>query len=232
MNKHIVLIVGLGVLLLFCAFVLSNATVNPKHGDTAPTSAPSDEPKPSSSPVSDTTGVNPVLQYPRVGAVVQSPLHIEGSVPAGWMFEGSFPFAILDSSKNIIAKGIAKEVENGSWMSGYAVAFKGSVEFKTTDSSGYVVLQKDNPSGDPSRERTFTVRVKFKPDVGDDSSQSAAQQCEGANGVWNAQYRECGGVSAAVCLKIGGEFNGCASPCRHDPNAQMCVEMCVQTCAL
>ena len=232
MNKHFVLIVGLGVLLLFCAFVLSNATVNPKHIDTAPTSAPSDEAKPSASPVSDTTDVVPLLQSPRVGAVVQSPLHIEGSVPAGWMFEGVFPFALLDSSKNIIAKGVAKEVEKGSWMSGNAVEFTGSVEFKTNDSSGYVVLQNDNPSGDPANERTFSVRVKFKPDLGNDSSQSTAQQCKEANGVWNAQYRECGGVSAPVCLKIGGEFNGCASPCRHDPDAQVCIEMCEQTCAL
>ncbi len=56
--------------------------------------------------------------------------------------------------------------------------------------------------------------------------------CTNAGGTWNETYKECGGINEAQCKSIGGTFDECASPCRHDPNATQCILMCVQICKL
>lgn len=58
-----------------------------------------------------------------------------------------------------------------------------------------------------------------------------ASSCKSNGGVWNEQYKECGGVKKEVCEKIGGVFINCASPCRHDPNANLCIQMCEEVCS-
>lgn len=59
---------------------------------------------------------------------------------------------------------------------------------------------------------------------------TAGDRCTANGGTWSAQYGECGGVSSATCQNIGGTFDECASPCRHDPKATVCVAMCAQVC--
>lgn len=61
---------------------------------------------------------------------------------------------------------------------------------------------------------------------------STSARCTANNGTWSEQYKECGGIGADSCKAIGGTYNGCASACRHDPNAQMCTMNCVQVCTL
>lgn len=59
-------------------------------------------------------------------------------------------------------------------------------------------------------------------------------RCESEGGEW---YETAGGVceknflSEAECGAEGGIWNGCASACRHDPEAEMCTEQCVLTCS-
>lgn len=59
-----------------------------------------------------------------------------------------------------------------------------------------------------------------------------AQKCASQGGTWSEEYKECTGIGANSCQEIGGTFNECASACRHDPNAQACIMMCVQVCTL
>lgn len=54
--------------------------------------------------------------------------------------------------------------------------------------------------------------------------------CVSANGKWLPEFKECENMEREACYKNLGEWNGCASPCRHDPNANVCVELCQEVC--
>lgn len=54
--------------------------------------------------------------------------------------------------------------------------------------------------------------------------------CIESNGKWNEEYKECTGISQTQCTNLGGTFDECASACRHNPEAEACIMMCVQVC--
>lgn len=58
------------------------------------------------------------------------------------------------------------------------------------------------------------------------------KKCVAAGGVWSEAYKECAAVDQKTCKSIGGTYNECASPCRNDPKAEFCIEMCVEICSL
>lgn len=64
------------------------------------------------------------------------------------------------------------------------------------------------------------------------SDPMAQNLCNSKGGQWSEKVRECLGVNKNTCESIGGEFAECASPCRNDPNAQVCTMMCVQVCTI
>lgn len=109
----------------------------------------------------DQQASTPIVSNPVPNSKISSPLTITGSVPAGWMFEGGFPIKIVDSKRNLVAQGTAKEVTPGSWQSGKAAAFFVSLPFSSTDTSGYIILSNDNPSGDPANSKTFEIPITF-----------------------------------------------------------------------
>jgi len=90
------------------------------------------------------------------------PLVIKGTADPGWMFEGSMPVLLLDSSRNEIATASATETTPGSWQTGNPVNFSVSFSFTTEDTSGFLVFQNDNPSGLPENTKSFEIPVKFK----------------------------------------------------------------------
>lgn len=102
-----------------------------------------------------------IAQSINVATKISSPITIAGSVPSGWMFEGVFPVKLLDSKGNIITTGQAKEVVPGSWSSGKEVEFRTVLNFLIKDKSGYMVLEKDNPSGLPQNAGTYEIPVMF-----------------------------------------------------------------------
>lgn len=99
----------------------------------------------------------PVVTSPPAGTKVISPLKITGVVPAGWMFEGTFPIKLTDSTGKMIVQGNGKEVTPGSWQSGNPVDFTATLTFKTASTSGFLVLENDNPSGNPANSKTFKI---------------------------------------------------------------------------
>ncbi len=123
------------------------------------------EPQPTTSPiiyVSPTPNPElPTVSSPSANMVITSPLKVTGSVPAGWMFEGAFPIKLVDSNQKLIVQAQAKEKVAGSWQSGNPVDFMATLTFKTAAVSGFLILQNDNPSGDPANLKTFEISVKF-----------------------------------------------------------------------
>lgn len=93
--------------------------------------------------------------------VISSPIEITGKVPAGWMFEGSFPIYILDHDKKVIAQSYGEPIEGENWMSDNPVEFNATLTFKTSETSGFVRLAKDNPSGLPENDASYDIPIKF-----------------------------------------------------------------------
>lgn len=58
-------------------------------------------------------------------------------------------------------------------------------------------------------------------------------ECESNSGVWYASSNICeiNSFSENMCVARGGEWNGCASACRHDKDAEVCTLQCVLTCS-
>lgn len=49
-------------------------------------------------------------------------------------------------------------------------------------------------------------------------------------GQWLAEYSECEYMPAKTCQKLDGEMDECASACRHDSGAEVCISQCVPVC--
>lgn len=54
--------------------------------------------------------------------------------------------------------------------------------------------------------------------------------CETNNGQWLEKYKECEGLAENICERYEGKYKECESPCRHDPEAQVCTNVCVKVC--
>lgn len=50
-------------------------------------------------------------------------------------------------------------------------------------------------------------------------------------GRWLVPQQECEYMSEEACTARKGQFDPCASACRHDPDAESCVLMCVPVCS-
>jgi len=68
------------------------------------------------------------------------------------------------------------------------------------------------------------------PLVPDDSVVSLSEDCVSNLGNWLEDFSECEYVSEDWCLENNGVFNECESACRHDDEADFCIEMCVPVC--
>jgi hypothetical protein len=64
------------------------------------------------------------------------------------------------------------------------------------------------------------------------TTKEAGVTCEDLGGNFLEEHNECEYISQAECDILGGTYNECASACRHDPNAEMCIEVCVPVCYL
>lgn len=100
------------------------------------------------------------LNSPQAYQEIQSPLLIEGRARGFWFFEADFPVKLLDGNGNLIAHGIAQA--QSDWMTEDFVPFKATLVFKTpTTKSGWLVLEKDNPSGLPENADELRIPIRF-----------------------------------------------------------------------
>lgn len=100
------------------------------------------------------------VYMPTANAVATNPLAISGVARGNWYFEASFPIKITDANGVVIGSGIA--TAQGDWMTTDFVPFTASIAFTTPATpTGFVILQKDNPSGEPANDDSISVPVTF-----------------------------------------------------------------------
>lgn len=104
-----------------------------------------------------------VLTSPKPGSRITSPITLTGKARGYWFFEASFPVTVVNWDGLIIGEGVAQA--DGEWMTEDFVPFTATVNFtidpKTPYNRGALILKKDNPSGDPSRDDALEVPIQF-----------------------------------------------------------------------
>lgn len=100
------------------------------------------------------------LESPTSDSLVTSPLTVKGKAINTWFFEASIPVGLLDDQGNeIVMQGV---MTNEDWMSDGMHAFETQLSFVTSAKTGFVVIRKDNPSGDPERDAEVRIPVRFQ----------------------------------------------------------------------
>ncbi len=103
------------------------------------------------------------VDQPLPNSTVISPLTVTGRARGYWYFEASFPVVLKDSTNAVIAQGIAQA--QGNWMTEDFVPFVVTLTFTQppSGSTGTLILNKDNPSGEPQNDDSYSVPVIFGP---------------------------------------------------------------------
>ncbi|HBD05097.1 TPA: hypothetical protein DCZ32_01410 [Candidatus Uhrbacteria bacterium] len=92
---------------------------------------------------------------------IESPLIVSGEARGYWFFEASFPVRVIDSDEKELGVGIAQA--KSEWMTQDFVPFEVTIEFvKPETEIGWIVLEKDNPSGLPENADELRVPVRFR----------------------------------------------------------------------
>ncbi|OGE84164.1 MAG: hypothetical protein A3B23_01015 [Candidatus Colwellbacteria bacterium RIFCSPLOWO2_01_FULL_48_10] len=94
------------------------------------------------------------------GDAVSSPIEIVGRARGYWFFEASFPVRMFDANGKELGVAIAQAQDE--WMTEEFVPFKATLIFKDSGTeTGFLVLQKDNPSGLPGHDDELRIQVRF-----------------------------------------------------------------------
>jgi hypothetical protein len=103
-----------------------------------------------------------IIDYPRPGTKITSPLNIRGQARGTWFFEGDFPVVLTDWDGRIIAEGHA--TAQGEWMTEDFVNFTARLEFEKPElyDRGSLILQKDNPSDLPENDDALEISIFFE----------------------------------------------------------------------
>ena len=101
------------------------------------------------------------LTDPKANQIVSSPLTVTGTARGTWYFEASFPVKLLDANNQELA--VMPAQAQGEWMTEDFVPFRATLTFSQPQTSaGILILQKDNPSGDPARDEQIEIPVRFR----------------------------------------------------------------------
>jgi len=153
MKKEIWLVIILGVIIvvLVGAFLFGQNQA-PKEKLIAPT--------PTTSPL---TSLDISVLTPKVNEEVSSPIKITGVVSGnGWAgFEGQVgTVKLLDSNGNELAQGILTATTEWTTL---PTSFETNLNFTVANSGpATLVFKNENASGDPAKDKTFTLPVKLK----------------------------------------------------------------------
>ena len=101
------------------------------------------------------------LESPKANQIVSSPLVVTGIARGTWYFEASFPVRLLDANNQELA--VMPAQAQGEWMTEDFVPFSVTLTFANpSTATGKLILQKDNPSGDPARDEQIEILVRFR----------------------------------------------------------------------
>lgn len=98
---------------------------------------------------------------PSPGALIASPLTVAGEARGTWYFEASFPIRLVDSTGQELA--VVPAQAKGEWMTTSFVPFEVQLIFAPPPAAGgFLILQKDNPSGLPEHADSLVIPVRFR----------------------------------------------------------------------
>lgn len=104
-----------------------------------------------------TTAQTPVVIAPTPGATVTKTFSVQGQAPGNWFFEAVFPVQVQDGNGNVVAT--AQAHAQGDWMTSGMVPFTATVSVAQYSGPATLVLKKDNPSGLPQNDGSFSVPI-------------------------------------------------------------------------
>jgi hypothetical protein len=166
------LAVALTLIALCGAFVLIIVPVphpiGPATGSTAENPLSNSMQLPGTQPTTGTPATQDlsdliVVDSPVSGATIaSSSLTITGKARGSFYSEAVFPVYLTDANGNTIAQGQAHA--QGDWMTTDFVPFTATLTFTkpASGSRGTLILHNDNPSGDPARDKAFSIPVTFQ----------------------------------------------------------------------
>lgn len=165
MNKTITWVLLAVVVVLAGWFIFHGRTANaPDTTGTSSEQGSSTNTNTNGLPVVGTaaTANDIVIDTPKTGDKISSPIKVSGKARGSWYFEASAPVMIIDTNGKVLGQGYIQAT--GDWMTANFVPFTGTITFTKDPASeaGAVVFLNDNPSGDPSRQKFMAVPVFFK----------------------------------------------------------------------
>ncbi|MEI8223886.1 MAG: hypothetical protein WCG20_02050 [bacterium] len=145
--KSIAIIIGLGVVILGSVLLWKYRT------ETIP-SVPE-------TPQQNQSTTNPVtIDSLTSGQAITLPMTVTGMVVGNWFFEGSFPVFMKDINGNQI--GVALAHSSQDWMTTNSIPFSVTLPVTNYQGAGTLVFTKDNPSGEPQFDASYSVPVVFQ----------------------------------------------------------------------
>lgn len=100
------------------------------------------------------------VELPLENEIIVSPVEIKGKARGSWYFEADFPIKIIDENGNTLGEHYA--TAKSDWMTEDFVEFESTVIFSEPETdSGFIVFQKDNPSGLIENAQEIRIPVKF-----------------------------------------------------------------------
>jgi len=102
-----------------------------------------------------------ILDTPKPGALVESPLWVVGQARGRWYFEAEFPARLYDANDSMLTWASARA--NGDWMTADFVPFATILNFaEPKTATGSLVLERSNPSGLPEHAAEVRLPVRFR----------------------------------------------------------------------
>ncbi len=155
----IIIVVALGLAFLLLGFIKNKEVQKENEVDS---SIPEVTETESDFKLTSLKGVEIVINNPIENQLVTSPLTISGKAPGNWFFEASAPVTITNWDGLIIGESYIQA--KGDWMTTDYVDFEGTLSFTNTEYGdyGFLILKKDNPSGEYQFDDSVEFRVNFK----------------------------------------------------------------------
>jgi hypothetical protein len=102
-----------------------------------------------------------ILDYPKYGDKVTSPLTVVGKARGTWFFEANLPVTLKDDKGNVLIQKGA--MATSDWMTEDYVPFSVTLLFDPKGAEfGVLIIERDNPSGLPEFDSSFAIPVRFK----------------------------------------------------------------------
>ncbi len=103
-----------------------------------------------------------IVNQPGLGAVISSPVVVNGQAPGTWFFEAVLPMSIETAAGEVLAEEIF--VTDQDWMTEELIDFSLDIEFDTADTNlGSLKIIKNDVSDIPRNKNFFYLPVRFQP---------------------------------------------------------------------